>query len=195
MNADVLDNSELAEILQLDLWNEHQFQILATKRFYEVLTENSAKGVLEGDEPALASALIHTRSLLEFYGPKQIRPREDTVFWRTGAGGIANQEWQAVSSEHWSRVEGWVRPIHIFLGHISMERRTLELPEGPDDYQQRWPLIRFAACSSALLHTYAEFLQNHGQRGPEVLRAVEEIKTRTSELWSGTSSIVTEFRW
>jgi len=196
MDAETLSDAEVAEILRLDLWNEHRYQILATNRFCEVLSDNLTHGIKEGDEPSLSSALVHSRSLLEFYSPSTRRERPDTVFWLTGVGGAPdNSAWQEQSGRHWHRVEAWRTPIHVFLGHLSAARRAFTLPEGPDEYGQRWPLVRLVVISLRLLSVYAQLLADTGQRGLAVLEAALYANNEARKLWNQRPSLVDRFMW
>lgn len=78
---------DIAEALSLDLWNEHRYQITATVDFHVVLERNvNPDGTKIGDEACLTSALIHTRSLLEFYNPRISDRRPDAIWWTTALG-------------------------------------------------------------------------------------------------------------
>jgi len=196
MDAETLPDAEVAEILRLDLWNEHLYQILATNRFCEVLSNSLTHGIKEGDEPSLSSALVHSRSLLEFYSPSTKRERPDTVFWLTGVGDVSdNDAWQKLSGRHWHRVEAWRSPIHVFLGHLSAARRVLTLPEGPDEYGQRWPLVRLVECSLELLGIYTQLLTTTGQRGSVVLETAKHVNNEAHDLWNQRPSLVNRFMW
>jgi len=196
MDAETLSDAEVAEILRLDLWNEHRYQILATNRFCEVLSDNLTHGIKEGDEPSLSSALVHSRSLLEFYGPRTRRERPDTVFWLTGVGDVSdNSAWQKLSGRHWHQVKDWHSPMHVFLGHLTAARRTLTLPEGPDGYGQRWPLVRLVESSLELLGIYTQLLTTTGQRGSVVLETAKRVYNEAHDLWNRRPSLVDRFMW
>lgn len=179
-----MTDQEIANVIENDLWNEHRYQITATTEFYEVLDRNLARGVAEGSEPALSSALIHTRSLMEFYAPRLKRDHPDSIWWVSGVGGVAdNHDWQSMCGRPWSRSQPWVKPIHVFLGHISQRRRTLALPEPEDEHGQRWPLDRFTKDSILLLDSYVDLVRRHGQRGQIVLASLERVQNQVKNLW------------
>jgi hypothetical protein len=178
-------DSEIAEVLRLDLWNEHHYQLTATADFYAVLRANLQRGEKVGDEAALTSALVHTRSLLEFYNPALARSHSDDVWWATALGAGADESvWRAAVTSEWKLLEPWIKPIHKFLAHISWSRRTLQLPKPPDANNQRWPLLDLTTGCMTLLDQYSAFVRANTTLGDEVIAAVDAIQSQTRDLWT-----------
>src|SRR5690242_4829992 len=96
---------DIAEALSLDLWNEHRYQITATVDFHVVLERNvNPDGTKVGDEACLTSALIHTRSLLEFYNPRISDRRPDAIWWTTALGFVpADDAWKKAIGGEWPK--------------------------------------------------------------------------------------------
>ena len=176
--------SEIVEAMTLDLWNEHHYQITATSDFYAELRHNLGSGKKEGDEGALSSALIHTRSLLEFYAPALRREHSESIWWVTALGSIPanNHDWQVAIGRDWAHLNPWRQPIHTFLAHLSWERRSLALPEPPDAQEQRWPLLDLTTGSLALLDRYVDYVRTHGALGSAIVTALEDVQRQARDL-------------
>ena len=178
--------AHIIAVLAEDLWNEHHYQITATADFYKVLTDNIAhSGDKVGDEASLASALIHTRALLEFYAPGLKRKHEDSVWWVTALGvpPKSNSVWERAIGKDWQWLQPWQQPINTFLGHLSWARRTLTLPQPPDENNQRWPLRELTRRTIVLLDRFVDYTTKHSTLGPEVLAAVKQVQQQTHALF------------
>jgi hypothetical protein len=180
---------EVADALQLDLWNEHHYQITATVDFYAVLQRNLDRAASRaGDEASLTSALIHTRSLLEFYAPSLTRRHPDSIWWVTGLGYAPTDNeakaWREAIGNDWEELKPWIKPIHIYLAHLSWARRSLVLPQPPDQNDQRWPLLDLTKRSLALLDLYVDYVRGNSALGPNVTAAVEQVQGQARDLWT-----------
>ncbi len=175
---------DIAEALRLDLWNEHRFQITATIDFRIELDQHvNPDGTKVGDEACLTSALIHTRSLLEFYNPRINNRRPDSIWWTTALGFVpADDAWKKSISREWSEVDPWAKPIHIFLAHISWTRRSLHLPI--DNEGQRFPLLDLTRGSMALLDRYVDYARANSKLGSEVTDALDSVHQQTRDVWA-----------
>lgn len=177
--------ADVADVLRLDFWNEHHYQITSTFDFYVALHRNLVAGNAVGDEASLTSALVHTRSLLEFYRPALQRAHVDAVWWVTGLGyqPADNTDWQRAIGREWAALEPWVQPIHTFLAHISWARRFLELPRPADAHDQRWPLLDMTRRSLRILALYREFVRANTRLGDAVVTVVNDIHGQAQQLW------------
>jgi hypothetical protein len=175
---------DIAEALRLDLWNEHRYQITATVDFRIVLARNvNPDGTKVGDEACLSSALIHTRSLLEFYNPRITDRRLDAIWWTTALGFVpADDGWKKAIGGEWPKVDPWAKRIHIFLAHLSWTRRSLHLLI--DKEGQRFPLLDLAKGSMALLDRYVDYTRANSLLGSEVTVALESVHQQTQDLWA-----------
>lgn len=177
---------EIANALSLDLWNDHRYQITSTFRFYTTLHAN---GHDAGDEPSLSSALVHTRSLLEFYAPRLQRDRQseqDAIWWANGLiNPTDNTAWQKAIAKTWPPLKEWHKPINVFLSHLSWQRRELDLPK--DKNGQRWPLLRLTDLSRTML-AHFESLVTDQASSVQVVQAIREIRHETDKLWIDTAS-------
>jgi len=177
-------DDEIAEALSLDLWNEHHYQITATIDFHVRLERNvNPDGTKTGDEACLSSALIHTRSLLEFYNPRIKNREEDDIWWATALGFVPdNDSWKKAIGDEWPKLDGWRKPLNVFLAHLSWKRRSL--PLSTDHEGQRFPLLDLTTGSMAVLDLYVDYVHDNSKLGADVTDAVERVRQQTQDLWS-----------
>ncbi len=174
---------EIVEALRLDLWNEHRYQIISTVDFRLALERNvNPDGTKVGDEASLSSALIHTRSLLEFYNPRIKDRRPDDIWWTTALGFVpVDESWKKAIGSEWPKLDPWAKQVHIFLAHLSWSRRSRHL--ATDNEGQRFPLLDLTVGSIALLDRYAEYVQDNSNLGGDVTGAVKWVHQQAHDLW------------